>query len=481
MKRLLENRWLGVLGAFLLLGALCLVAAAIAFAAEQETSATLSTGSSLPTQVDIGSNSFQIKVWATGTLPSGKTGEATVVKKYSMATDGTITASASPTDVQSLSFTTNYNYSASACISSTPDSSQPQGCQANPFVVNATLDVAAGTPDGTLGTLSVSNTGSAGLTKDGSPAQGYVKVNAPVTNAPPTVLTPAGDANGIEGETLETSGAFSDPDGDPLTLTADNTQGTFIDNGDGTWSWSLPTTDDVASHTVTVAADDGNSHTAEDRFDYSAENADPSIESLNLSASNCEPTLSFDVSDPGSADTESGTIKWGDESTGSSFAGQEVPYEFSQSHHYSSAGTYTIQVDVSDDDGGKASGSPLTQTVHNIPSGVLQPVNANGSSIFKLGSTIPVKITVADCDGSSVSSLAPQVSVVKLTEGLEGTVVETTSTANPTSGTTMRYDATTAQYIYNLATKPLTAGTWRVKIHDGSFAEDVKADFSLKK
>jgi hypothetical protein len=42
--------------------------------------------------------------------------------------------------------------------------------------------------------------------------------------------------------------------------------------------------------------------------------------------------------------------------------------------------------------------------------------------------------------------------------------VEAASTSNATTGSLFRYDATAQQYIFNLATKGLTAGTYSLKI-----------------
>jgi len=105
------------------------------------------------------------------------------------------------------------------------------------------------------------------------------------------------------------------------------------------------------------------------------------------------------VTDPGSADTHSGTIGWGDGSLLTAFSGES----YSGSHAYSSAGNYPIAVDVADDDG-ETDHATLASgyTVYNIPSTILQPINYTGPrSLFKLGSTIPVKITVKSCAGGS--------------------------------------------------------------------------------
>jgi hypothetical protein len=311
--------------------------------------------------------------------------------------------------------------------------------------------------------------------------------STPPQNGAPTVFDPAEDAFGIEGDTLTASGKFTDPDNDTMTLSADNgSVGTFTPNAGGVagaWNWSLGTNDDVAQATITVTADDGHGHTVTDSFDYRALNADPVLGALTLGGTNCDPVLGFSFSDVGSGDTHTGSISWGDSSAPDSFTTSPV----SKSHHYVSAGTYPITVNVADDNGGTDSDSTVSHTVNNIPSTVLQPINYTGRpgvpgmSLFKAGSTIPVKITVANCNGASVGGLLPTVKAVKYDNQADGTDVESSSPANPDPGTQMRYDATAGQYIYNLGTKGQTAGDYKLTISDASFASDVIAYFSLKK
>jgi len=102
-------------------------------------------------------------------------------------------------------------------------------------------------------------------------------------------------------------------------------------------------------------------------------------------------------------------------------------------------------------------------------SGVLQPINSDGSSIFKLGSTVPVKFRLTGaCAGNP--NLIAQIKVAKISNSIVGDYLEGTSTSAASTGSTFRYDATGDQYIYNLATKPLSPGTWQIAINlgDGS-------------
>jgi hypothetical protein len=45
-----------------------------------------------------------------------------------------------------------------------------------------------------------------------------------------------------------------------------------------------------------------------------------------------------------------------------------------------------------------------------------------------------------------------------------GTDVESTVTATPTNGKDFTYHVDSGKYHYNLSTKPLTVGTWNIKL-----------------
>jgi len=95
-------------------------------------------------------------------------------------------------------------------------------------------------------------------------------------------------------------------------------------------------------------------------------------------------------------------------------------------------------------------------------SGVLQPINSNGLSIFKLGSTIPVKFQLKDYNGNYILNAVARIFVMKLSNGPIGTEVEAISTSAATTGNLFRL--ADSQYIFNLATKGLSTGTWQIRI-----------------
>jgi hypothetical protein len=100
----------------------------------------------------------------------------------------------------------------------------------------------------------------------------------PPVNNPPTVAANSGSVSIPEGQTALNSGTFSDPDNDPVTITASS--GTVTKNAtNGTWSWSFPTTDGPdQNRTVTITADDG---------------TDTDTTSFSLTVNNVAPTVNL--------------------------------------------------------------------------------------------------------------------------------------------------------------------------------------------
>jgi len=91
-----------------------------------------------------------------------------------------------------------------------------------------------------------------------------------------------------------------------------------------------------------------------------------------------------------------------------------------------------------------------------------QPINPDGSSIFKQKSTIPVKFKLTGAS-AAITNLVAHLSTAKTANGVTGTFVEADSNASPDGGNTFHYDATAGQYVFNLSTKAMTAGTWSVR------------------
>ena len=307
----------------------------------------------------------------------------------------------------------------------------------------------------------------------------------------PAVGTQAGNADGDEGSpgNPSTSGSFTDQDGNEtldLSLGASD-PGTLAPDGSGGFTWSHTTTDDDAGGTITVTASDGEHTSATQSFTWSASNVDPVLGTVTTSATGpCSMSLEAPFSDQGSADTHTASISWGDGSSDTAVDPATTPV--TGSHTYVANGTYTASVTVTDDDGVADTGSAAAgfQT-KNAASAIQQPINTNGTrSSFKIGQTIPVKITVTGCDGAAVTDLSPTVTLYKLDGTPNPGEQETPTSTVATNGLAMRWSDT--QYIYNLSTKlsqqygtTLTAGSYRVSVDDPSFYSRTTADFELRK
>lgn len=417
-------------------------------------------------------------------LQAGGGCDASVGSPVTVAIQPDAGVTASPTSIQFTDCVSSITVTFSSNTAGVYDinHSAPSGVNTNAAFWILTVGDGGGTPDPCA---------------TGSDADNDGIVDACDTNSyAPAVGTQAPDANGYEGNTVSfpnpsTGGSFTDGDGNgTLIVTKTSGLGTLVDNGDGTFSWSILTTDD-ASGSVTVSASDGEHTPATQTFNWVAANVAPVIGTITTTPTGpCSVGLSAPYTDQGSGDTHSASINWGD-SNSSTFP-DPTTSPVTGSHTYTANGNYTINVTVTDDNGGVDSdNAPLNFVTKNSAGNFLEPVNINGQprSVFKLGSTIPLKIKVTGCDGLAVTGLSPVISSIKVDSTAGDTINETTiSTSTPTPGITMRW--TGDQYLYNFSTKnsvlsnlpsTLTAGTYTVKASDPSFYAPATATFDLKK
>jgi hypothetical protein len=126
----------------------------------------------------------------------------------------------------------------------------------------------------------------------------------------------------------------------------------------------------------------------------------------------------------------------------------------------STAGTKTIS-ETATDNVGHAVTKTCTTQVQYMYSGLQQPVNPDGSSIFKLGSTLPLKLQLTDIGGASVDGVVARVYVAAISGSVEGTYLEAVSSSAADSGNQFR-ETTPGGYVFNFSTKSLSKGTWEV-------------------
>jgi hypothetical protein len=105
----------------------------------------------------------------------------------------------------------------------------------------------------------------------------------------------------------------------------------------------------------------------------------------------------------------------------------------------------------------------LSDLLPETPSYEVCPLFEQSRS-YRLGSTVPVRMQLCDTDGTNLSSSSLVVTatgLVKVDASASTALVEDSGNANPDNN--FRYDESLQGYIYNLATRGLSAGTWELQ------------------
>jgi hypothetical protein len=305
-------------------------------------------------------------------------------------------------------------------------------------------------------------------------------------NEPPSASA-GGPYTGDEGASISIGGTASDPDGDALTATWAASPAHDVDAGAAcllgdshSFATSIACSDD-GTFDLTLTVDDGTNPPVSATTTLAVANVPPSVDSLAVNGGNAVACaggntvgVSFQASDPGSNDTLTGTIDWGD--------GSPAETGFSGSHLYA-AGRYELGASASDDDGDSDRSAAVVRLLYET-GGIMEPINADGSSKFKLGRVIPVKVAISDCHGGGVTALRPRVSLRRIGTG-GGEVNEVVSPSAADEGDTMRY--TGGVYLYNLSTRlsrfnegrDLEPGRYELTISDPAIAP-VVVEFDLR-
>jgi hypothetical protein len=144
----------------------------------------------------------------------------------------------------------------------------------------------------------------------------------------------------------------------------------------------------------------------------------------------------------------------------------------------SSVGTHTFTVTATDYAKNEAN-KTVTYYVNYVFNGFLPPVSLGKP--FKLGSTIPIKFQLTDAQGAFITNASPLISLKLLSSGSPtGEVIEGNSSGAANTDSIFRYDPNSNQYIFNLATKDLTANAFyriTVELRDGTTQQ---VDIGLK-
>ena len=164
--------------------------------------------------------------------------------------------------------------------------------------------------------------------------------------------------------------------------------------------------------------------------------------------------LSFNFS---AADTLSGLV-----SSSATFNG--VPVVSGNPVTLTKLGINTFILEAADEARNTVSRS-ATFEVQYVFSGFLPPVVADGSQVYKLGRTLPIKFQLQDANQAYISTAKATLAMQRFSNEVpvgDPVVVESTSGAD--AGNVFRYDFTDEQYIFNLNTNNLSPGTWQLKV-----------------
>jgi hypothetical protein len=196
-------------------------------------------------------------------------------------------------------------------------------------------------------------------------------------------------------------------------------------------------------------------------------------------------TVTFTATVSAAAGTPDGTVQWQADGTN---LGVPVPLDANGTAQWSTS-TLTVTNTIvhqitavySGSVGFDGSAGTLAQAVAYAADGVcvgapghriLQPVNADGTSVFKSRSTVGAKFRVCDTNGMSLGTPGV-VASFRLTQTIDGTAVANVDEAvdSSTPDSAFRWDQGSQQWIFNISTKNLAIGktyVYEITLGDGS-------------
>ncbi len=288
------------------------------------------------------------------------------------------------------------------------------------------------------------------------------------------------DSLEIEGVVLTDDDNYADQ-GMTVVNWADVQLGDLEDNGGPTPTLALG----VGSLAINAAPDatdwDGNPVTTDQRGLPRPSGAKADIgafEYQQTAIADTEPPVVDDLEDIVIYQTGSAATTWlvtyGATGTDNVTAPEDLEFTFDPTSGSAFAlGSTPVTVTATDEAGNVS--EPATFYVHVIYSdlAVQQPINADGSSVFKAGATIPVKFKFTGAS-AGVTDAVGALYYQRISSNT-APVNEPTTTGDPAgnSSTGFRYDANNDQYVFNWSTKGLATGTYKlfIDLNDGTTRE----------
>ena len=363
----------------------------------------------------------------------------------------------------------------------------------------ATVALSASDPDGdplTLtissppshGTLSAISAGQVAYTPNpnfnGADSFSYTANDGALTSAPATVaitVTPVNDppvcsalsATTAEDTTVSVTTACSDVDGDALStvVVSPPAHGTVTLIGDSLQYTPAPDYNGPDAFSYTASDGSESSSPATVGITVTPVN-DPPVAHDDTAATTSGAPVSIDVlANDTDVDGDQLSI------TGSTPAGNGTascdPTGCSYVPASGFTGVDTFTYTTSDGNGGTATATvTISVATPPIEARIGQPINADGSSVFKAGrGVVPVKFTVYSQGVQTCPTKAATITLSRIGNGTSQTVDEGSYNLSADSGTSFRISD--CQYVYNLSLKQLPSGTYKAAIIiDGRQAGD---------
>ena len=219
----------------------------------------------------------------------------------------------------------------------------------------------------------------------------------------PRITSLPADTSLLEGDVFTGSGSFSDPGAESWTGTVDYGDGTVVPLVLSGKNFALNHTYGRTGHyTVTVKVFDGDpDHPGIGQFHVVAANVRPSVSLGPIATADSQGQFnSFGAfSDPGTVDSWTATVNYGDGGGNLPLALDQNARSFVLSHAYGRSGTYTVTASVTDHDGGTSRQSIAVRVGNVAPSPTI--TRAAGGAVpahSPEGSAIALKATAHDPD-----------------------------------------------------------------------------------
>ena len=102
---------------------------------------------------------------------------------------------------------------------------------------------------------------------------------------------------------------------------------------------------------------------------------------------------------------------------------------------------------------------------------ILQPINPDGTSVNKAGSTVPAKFRVGDANCNSIGTPGVVTSFKLIGTMSDVNTVVNEDVVSTTPDTAFRWDPSAQQWIFNISTKGMKAGvkyTYQISLNDNT-------------